>query len=177
MSEIGAEQSKLTSSNRKQLLQILRQHFKLDWLGIHGVPHWARVRYHGLKLAQETGADPLVVELFALLHDSCRYDEFADTFHGERGAVFARVLHGQCFHLTELQLTLLETAISGHSHGLVHDNSTIQTCWDADRLDLGRVGIYPDSKYLSFAAMKYTSAAYEWSRRPSRKNTKSAISL
>ncbi len=164
MSGSGAIQRILPSSNRKQLLQMLRQHFKLDWLGIHGVPHWARVRYHGLKLAQETGADPLVVELFALLHDSCRHNDFADKLHGERGAVFARVLQGQCFNLTDSQLALLETAISGHSLGLINDNTTIQTCWDADRLDLGRVGIYPDSKYLSFAAMKYTSSAYEWSR-------------
>ena len=28
------------------------------------------------------------------------------------------------------------------------------TCWDADRLDLGRVGIIPDSKYLFNAEAK-----------------------
>ena len=26
---------------------------------------------------------------------------------------------------------------------------TIQTCWDADRLDLGRVGMMPDPRFLS----------------------------
>ena len=28
---------------------------------------------------------------------------------------------------------------------------TVQTCWDADRLDLGRVGIKPDARYLCTA--------------------------
>jgi len=27
-------------------------------------------------------------------------------------------------------------------------NATVATCWDADRLDLGRVGIKPDARYL-----------------------------
>lgn len=164
MNEIGAIQSKLTNSNRKKLLQKLRQNFKLDWLGIHGVQHWARVRYHGLRLAQETGADPLVVELFALLHDSCRDDDFTDKLHGLRAAIFAKSLQGHYFNLSDSQLTLLEIAIRGHSRGLVHENSTIQTCWDADRLDIGRVGTYPNPIYLSFAAMKYTTVAYEWSQ-------------
>jgi len=35
-------------------------------------------------------------------------------------------------------------ASGGHTHEGYHDDVTIQTCWDADRLDLGRVGIIPD---------------------------------
>ena len=31
---------------------------------------------------------------------------------------------------------------------------TVQTCWDADRLDLGRVGIRPHPKYLCTAVAK-----------------------
>ena len=31
---------------------------------------------------------------------------------------------------------------------------TIQTCWDADRLDLGRVGITPDPSWLCTEAAK-----------------------
>jgi len=27
-------------------------------------------------------------------------------------------------------------------------NATVATCWDADRLDLGRVDIKPDTRYL-----------------------------
>jgi HD superfamily phosphodiesterase len=54
------------------LVAFLRSHFVLDWHGIHGANHWARVKVNGLLLAAETGADARVVELFAFLHDSCR---------------------------------------------------------------------------------------------------------
>jgi len=37
-----------------------------------------------------------------------------------------------------------KTACEGHTYKGYHDDVTIQTCWDADRLDLGRVGITPD---------------------------------
>ena len=156
----------LPKESRIRLLQVIRQQFRLDWRGIHGVPHWARVRHHGLKLAQETGADPIVVELFAFLHDSQRCDDNADPMHGQRGSDYARKLHQTCFKLTDNQLELLCLAIAEHSRGTVHSNPTIQTCWDADRLDLGRVGIYPSPEHLSWEALKYTAQAYAWSRRP-----------
>jgi uncharacterized protein len=37
----------------------LRAEFQLDWRGIHGVPHWARVRHNGLQIAQRNGATPV----------------------------------------------------------------------------------------------------------------------
>jgi uncharacterized protein len=36
----------------------------------------------------------------------------------------------------------------------VSEHPTIGTCWDADRLDLGRVGARPDPKYMSTEARK-----------------------
>lgn len=38
---------------------------------------------------------------------------------------------------------------------------TVQTCWDADRLDLGRVGIRPDPDRLCTSAAK-ESDLLEW---------------
>jgi uncharacterized protein len=38
--------------------------------------------------------------------------------------------------------------------GRTEADNTIQTCWDADRLDLGRVGIVPDPSRLCTAAAK-----------------------
>ena len=35
-----------------------------------------------------------------------------------------------------------------HSDGLVEGDITVQTCWDSDRLELGRVGIKPVPKRL-----------------------------
>jgi uncharacterized protein len=52
-----------------------------------------------------------------------------------------------------------------HSGGEVSTNATIQTCWDSDRLDLGRVGIKPSAQYISEEASSFIDLAYEWSIR------------
>ena len=36
-----------------------------------------------------------------------------------------------------------------HTTGQIPENETIATCWDSDRLDIGRVGIMPKEKYFS----------------------------
>lgn len=130
------------------LLAHLRATFALDWQGIHGAPHWARVARIGKRLAVESGARLDVVRLFAFFHDSRRRDDGHDPFHGHRGAQLAMELHGRHFHLDEEGMTLLVAACRGHSDGGLSTDVTIQTCWDADRLDLGRVGIRPDPRLL-----------------------------
>jgi uncharacterized protein len=130
------------------LIPSLRCQFKLDWRGIHGVSHWARVRQNGLYLSKMTGANTVVVELFAFLHDSCRLNDGHDPDHGARAGVFARSLHGSVFTLLAQDLEVLVQACQGHTHGRTSDNVTVQTCWDADRLDLGRVGIRPLAERL-----------------------------
>ena len=130
------------------LIPSLRSQFKLDWQGIHGVSHWARVRRNGLYLSKITGANTAVVELFAFLHDSCRLNDGHDPDHGARAAVFAQSLHGSVFTLPAQDLEVLVEACQGHTHGRTSDNVTVQTCWDADRLDLGRVGIRPLAERL-----------------------------
>lgn len=37
------------------LIEAIRSRYALEWHGIHGVSHWARVRNNGLKLAAHTG--------------------------------------------------------------------------------------------------------------------------
>lgn len=137
------------------LVAAIRERYQLDWHGIHGVSHWARVRVNGLRLAARTGADHRVVELFAFLHDCCRVDDGYDRGHGWRAARFATSLLGTHIFLPDHQFDLLLQACGGHTGGDGHPNVTVQTCWDADRLDLGRVGIVPDPLRL------YTDAARE----------------
>lgn len=115
----------------------------------HGPDHWKRVEKNGLLLAADSGADLVVVRLFALFHDSRRENEFTDPDHGRRGAAYARELHGTHFQISEAQLELLEFACTWHTETKHHPDPTIGTCWDADRLDLGRVGIVPDPKYMN----------------------------
>jgi len=128
----------------KELMRVVRRQFALDWKGIHGVSHWVRVRENGLVLAESTGARTNVVELFALFHDSRRANDDHDPEHGERAAAFAKSLAGSVFDLDPLDLELLMEACRGHSDGHTEGEITVLTCWDADRLDLGRIGIQPD---------------------------------
>jgi uncharacterized protein len=149
--------------DRKGLLKAVLKQFKIDRLGVHGPGHWARVRYHALMVGRSTGADLLVVELFAFLHDSRRLNEYKDPEHGSRAASYAQELNGKFFQLSEEQIEKLCLAITFHSDGGIHADATIQTCWDADRLDLGRVGKKPKAQYLSNEGAKYIDSAYRWS--------------
>jgi uncharacterized protein len=150
--------------DRNGLLKEVLSQFRISKNGVHGPNHWARVRHHGLEIGRQVGADLLVVELFAFLHDSQRVDEYEDRHHGERAAEYAVSLNQRYFDLTPAGLDDLTHAIRLHSEGDVHHNSTIQSCWDADRLDLGRVGIKPKAKYLSLFAAQRIEDAYKWSR-------------
>jgi uncharacterized protein len=111
--------------------------------------HWRQVEAFALAIAQQNGADPEFVRLFAVLHDSCREDEMADPDHGLRAANLAQGLHGRLFHLPEPMLERLLIACRDHDKGLTSADLHIGTCWDADRLDLPRVGIIPDARFFS----------------------------
>jgi uncharacterized protein len=116
---------------------------------IHGPAHWRRVEQTGLLLAKRTGAEIVVVRLFAVFHDSCRTTEGWDEGHGARGAALSEQLRGELFEILDVSFKLLHEACAWHTDGKMHADPTIGTCWDADRLDLGRVGILPDEKLMS----------------------------
>ncbi len=132
---------------------VLKQ-YQLPLDGYHGVAHWARVLENGLRLCRDSGGDIQVVTLFAVLHDSRRVNESTDPEHGMRAAEFAQTLRGDVFEIEDHAFELLCRACQGHNHERTHPNVTIQTCWDADRLDLGRIGITPHPSRLCTAAGK-----------------------
>lgn len=151
--------------DRSGLIALIKSEFKIDWHGIHGANHWARVLHHGKHVGALRKADPVVVELFGFLHDSCRLNDGRDPKHGERAAEFAHGIHGDYFQLEAKRLDQLCYAMQHHSGGDVSTDATIQTCWDSDRLDLGRVGIMPSTKYLSDEASIFIDLAFDWSIR------------
>lgn len=156
------------SALSRELLRAIRVQYALPWRGLHGVGHWARVRETGLRLAARTGADAAVVELFAVLHDARRRNEGDDPGHGGRGADLAVTFRGTLIHLSDAAFTLLHIACADHTKGKIEADVTVQTCWDADRLDLGRVGIVPDPARLCTAAAREPAMrawAYERSLR------------
>ena len=118
---------------------------------IHGERHWRTVGANGLWLAEPlVAADTFVIFLFALLHDSMRVNDSIDPEHGPRAAAFATDLHAEgLLGTTPAQLETLRYACFEHTNGLVTDDPTVGVCWDADRLDLPRVGITPDPKRFS----------------------------
>ena len=138
--------------------------YKMDHLGFHGYAHWMRVLHNGRLLAKAEGANLKVVELFCLLHDSQRQNEGKDPQHGYRAAQFAKTLKGIWFDADSKEMELLEEALAYHSDGYIKGDITVQVCWDADRLDLGRVGIKPIPSRLCTPTAKSThvlAAAYQ----------------
>lgn len=122
---------------------------------IHGESHWQRVAATGLALLPETPeADPTLVFLFALFHDSMRLNDSFDPMHGPRAAVLAQELRGGAFDLDEASMETLTFACEEHTNGGIGPDPTVGVCWDADRLNLWRVGITPDPRFLSTEAAK-----------------------
>jgi uncharacterized protein len=119
---------------------ILEQ-YRLPPAGVHGVSHWARVAENGRRLADLTGAHRDIVTLFAYLHDACRASEDWDPERGPRAAELAARWRGTYFDLARQSFDLLYTACAAQGDGLLEGHITLQTCWDADRLDIGRVGM------------------------------------
>lgn len=110
----------------------------------HGFEHWKRVAENGRELYTE-GVNARVVELFAYLHDFCRQNDGSDYQHGPRAAEKIKEIRNTLLaELSDEEFGMLHDAIRDHTAVAKTDNITINACFDADRLDLGRVGIDPD---------------------------------
>jgi len=136
----------MTTEN--DIWNVVADQFPMGRESLHGPKHWRRVLKIGRRLAAETGADPEVLELFAVFHDSRRENESIDHGHGSRGAALAQSMHGTLFELRREKLDILLKACREHTDGTLSDHPTVGTCWNADRLDLLRADIYPDERYL-----------------------------
>jgi uncharacterized protein len=145
----------------KKLWKIVTEQFPLDIHSFHGPGHWKQVEINGLLIAKETGADETVIKLFALFHDSRRENEIIDDGHGLRGAELARSLRGVHFDLPDIAFEIIIDACQHHTDGLKTSDITIATCWDADRLDLTRLGIMPDPKRMGTAYGKRIARKYK----------------
>ena len=137
--------------------------------------HWARVQENGAKLTIQTGANARVVELFAIFHDSRRVNEGTDPMQGSRGAELAKRLHADgVLEASPEQLELLRCVCEHHTDGRTEADITVQTCWDADWLDLGRVGITPGPRLLCTSAAK-EPPTIAWAEGRSRSDTSPGV--
>ena len=119
-------------------------------LGItHGVEHWDRVAKFGQMLYQE-GADIDVIMAFAYLHDAERMNNWKDIQHGQRASkLIDTIRHTQLEALSDEQIDKLKRACELHTIKHRTGDITIDICFDADRMDLPRVGIFPSPKRMA----------------------------
>lgn len=122
--------------------------------GIHGDAHWRRVGEAGLFLAEREEVSAHVVLLFAILHDCRRENDGHDPGHGPRAAALAEQIGHEPLGLTAEELARLAHALREHDRGRVTRDPLVGACWDADRLDLHRVGIAPKPRLLSTATAR-----------------------
>lgn len=152
------------------LIDRLRMHTFID-SDIHGERHWSHVNHLGMKLAALMKLNPVqkrCVEVFAWTHDLARRDDGSGNEHAINGAeYFSNELVTLFPDIDELQIEIITSAIKYHSDGVcseeafhmgcfehidIHSEDIIKVigcCWDADRLDLIRLGIAPTGKYMS----------------------------
>jgi len=138
---------------------------------LHGPAHWARVRRFGALLAEKEGLPEdarACVEVFAWVHDLARENDGGGNKHAIDGASYVDVVVPAVFGgIRRDQLEAVRVAVRYHSDGMVADEAsatglfeglegprdlvvrTIGCCWDADRLDLPRVGIQPAPELMS----------------------------
>ena len=127
----------------------------------HGVSHWERVERNGLLLATDE-VNRTVVRLFAYLHDKWRVDDWEDIEHGKRAAENLPALRSTLLAwLTDEEFDLLCKACELHTVCHCTGNPTIDACFDADRLDLMRVGITPDPERMATERGKFYAANME----------------
>lgn len=110
---------------------------------IHGMDHWDRVARFGQMLRQEE-ADMDVVTAFAYLHDSERENNAEDPDHGLRASKLIDAIRtSELKVLNDEQIEKLKRACELHTIQQSTGDPTIDICFDADRMDLLRVGIMP----------------------------------
>lgn len=136
-----------------KIIELVTQQWTLGEM--HGLPHWQRVERNAMLLITPH-VNPRVVRLFAYFHDACRLDNDSDLLHGFRAKCLVDSLRTSLLkELSSEEFHQLQTACELHTTTLSVDDPTIDTCFDADRLDLERCGILPDPQRMATAKGKY----------------------
>jgi len=137
----------------EELLNIIKKDFKLDLYGDHGIYHWQRVFLNTQKLAKYYNVTSEIFELFSILHDSKRENEYQDINHGKRASEFVKeLIERKYIKLDTIDEQRLIYACVNHTKpdmtNLLYNDIIVQICFDADKMDIERVGIIPDKKYF-----------------------------
>lgn len=135
----------------EEMLDSAKSQFVLKPNSDHGPAHWEKVERNVLCLSEGMSAeDILTCRLFAIFHDCKRENEMDDPEHGLRASQFVHEAHPHLVDkIGQERVLKLMYACEHHNTGSTEDDPIVGTCWDADRLDLIRVGIVPNPKLMS----------------------------
>ena len=101
--------------------------------------------------------------IFAYYHDILRLNDGADPDHGKRAADLLRGIRANG-NLNSVPIGLIDSicfACENHSTMLRSGDQLTDICFDADRLDLMRVGIKPDPKMMATHIGAHYAENYE----------------
>jgi uncharacterized protein len=111
----------------------------------HDAEHVERVRQLALRIAEKEGADMIVVEAAALMHDLGRWIEKKDSTkdHAEESVNIAKeILKGLDMPDDKVEAILYAIKVHRFSKGIMPDTKEAKVLQDADRLDsIGAIGI------------------------------------
>jgi uncharacterized protein len=141
------------------ILQKIEKDTTSDRKSIHGDGHWERVAGFGRLLAEKERLNERVLVLFGYFHDCQRLNDGHDPEHGPRAAQYIAGFPRKLLGLTAPEADQLMMACRYHTHECESDDPVIRACWDADRLDLTRIGILPDPNRLFTQTAKELAAA------------------
>ena len=98
---------------------------------------------------------------FGLIHDICRVSDFDDKGHGLRAAHYVKMIRNTWLgDLNENEIWLLSEAVKYHNKIRQYGEITIDTCFDADRLDLARFGMTVNPERLATNAAQQFLIGY-----------------
>ncbi|MBQ6470537.1 MAG: HD domain-containing protein [Victivallales bacterium] len=136
----------------------------------HDWDHTRRVRLNALALARKEGADLLIVEVAALLHDIGRPQESRDhgeTDHAALGAQMARDILTQLGVTDDRFVAQVTHCIAAHRYrcrngGLEPSTPEARCLFDADKLDsMGAIGIGRAFHFAGCAGARVHNTAEE----------------
>ena len=128
----------------EQLREYAIKHTIMGDNSVHGISHWDRVSKNADSL-WTSDVNLLVVKAFAYIHDVEREDDGYDLLHGPRAAALVdEIRDTELAFLNDDEILQLKKACELHTTTLRTEDATVNACFDADRLDLGRVGITPN---------------------------------
>ena len=121
-------------------------------LVLHGISHLRRVAILSGRLANAVGEDVESAIVMGFLHDCARRNDKNDIDHARDSEVLARGLIERFY--SHLDVDRICEAIAGHADGDVTSDPFTGCLWDADRLELKRIGRTIDLDLLSTKVAK-----------------------